>query len=106
MSRERLLSIFNTKLYHDSGPYVVLNDNTMDRSRSIIRNRWIFYKRKGQDLLYEDEIAFSLRIYAIPEFVSMAEKAGMEFQEAFHSIVTLEPARSDSPANLVFQKLS
>lgn len=104
MSRERLLSIFNTKLYHDSGPYVVLNDNTMDRNRSIIHNRWIFYKRKGRDLVYEDELAFSLRIYAIPEFVAMAEKAGMEFREAFHSIVTLEPARSDSPANLVFQK--
>jgi len=104
MSRERLMAIFNTMIYHQSDKYVILNENTMDNARSVTHNKWIFYRKVGNDLIYEDEVAFTLRIYAIPEFVEMAQKAGMEFRDAFQSIMTLEPARKDSPANLVFQK--
>ena len=104
MSRERLLSIFNTHLYHENDAYLVLNDNTMDCSRSIIHNKWKFYRKVNRDLIFDDEIAFTLRIYAIPEFVAMAENAGLEFKEAMHTIMTFESARTDSPANLVFQK--
>lgn len=106
MSRERLLSIFNTSLYQESDTYIVLNNNAYESSRSVSHNKWIFYKKVNKDLIYEDEVAFDLRIYAIPEFVAMAEKAGLAFRESFQSLLTLEPARYDSPANLVFQKRS
>jgi SAM-dependent methyltransferase len=104
MSRERILNIFNRNLFHECNKYIILNENSIDQARSIIYNRWRYYRKVKKNLIYDDEIAFTLRVYAIPEYVAMAENAGMEFREAFQSILTLEPPRSDSPANLVFQK--
>jgi D-alanine-D-alanine ligase len=104
MSRERLLDIFNERVFQENDRYIVLDEHSLEWGRSVTHNRWVFYRKKGRDLIYENEIAFSLRVYAIPEFVHMAENAGMVLKDAYHSIVTLEPVRVNSPANLVFQK--
>jgi 2-polyprenyl-3-methyl-5-hydroxy-6-metoxy-1,4-benzoquinol methylase len=104
MSRERLLDIFNERIFQDNDRFVVLDEHVIEWARSITHNKWVFYRKKGKDLMYEDEITFTLHIYSIPEYVDMAESAGMALKDAFHSILTLEPTRSYSPANLVFQK--
>lgn len=105
MSRERLLAIFNERVYQENKRFVVLDEHSFEWARSITHNRWVFYKKKGKDLIYEDEVSFTLRIYAIPEYVTMAENTGMVLKDAFNSIFTLDPVRKDSPANLVFQKI-
>jgi SAM-dependent methyltransferase len=104
MSRERLENIFWPNIYEEAGQYIKLNRNTFDRIRSITHNKWIFYRKAGKDLLYEDEIDFDLRIYALPELVEMGERCGLKFRSAYHSVLTLEPAHAHSPANIVFQK--
>jgi len=104
MSRERLNSIFCQHLYDESEKYIVLNKNVYDKEHSIIRNTWTYFKKVDKNLMYEDEFSFCLHIYAIPDFVRMAENAGMILKDAFHSLMTLEPLRNDSPANLIFQK--
>lgn len=105
MSRERLLSIFNPHVVQETDAYMLINKNTLDTFHSILSNKWVYYKKKKKDLIYVTEVDCDLRIYALPELVEMAENAGLKFRDAFHSLMTLEPARSDSPANLVFQKV-
>ncbi|OPX18246.1 hypothetical protein BXT86_02255 [candidate division WOR-3 bacterium 4484_100] len=104
MSREWLLKRFSPAFFEETDRYIKLNRNTFDRLHSVLHNKWMTYRKEGQDLIYEDEIEFDLRIYALCELVEMAEKAGLHLKEAYDSILTLEPAKSDSPANLVFQK--
>lgn len=104
MSRERLLHIFCPSLYEETDKYVKLNRITYDKMHSIIYNKWEFYKKVKKDLLYVDEYDFTLRIYALPELVDMAEKAGLVFKDAYHTLLGLQPVQADSAANLVFQK--
>ncbi len=104
MSRERLLGILNACGVEETGKYLSINKNTYDSHHSILNNRWAFYRKVGKDLVYEDEVDCRLRIYALHEFVEMAEKAGFGFKDAYDSIMTLEPARPNSVANLVFEK--
>ncbi len=106
MSRERLLSIFCSSLYEETDKYLKLNKIIYDKMHSIIHNKWVFYKKVNKDLLYEDEFDFDLRVYALPELVDMGEKAGLQFKEAYHSLLTLQPAQGDSAANLVFQMIN
>lgn len=106
MSRERLLRIFIPNLAEETTKYVKLNKAIYDNFHSVLNTKWVFYKKVNKDLIYENEIDFSLRVYALHEFVDMAEKAGLTFREAYDSMVTLAPIRSDSAANLVFQKCS
>lgn len=103
MSRERLLSIFNPHILQETETYAVVNKNTFDAFHSTLDNKWIYYRKEKKNLIYETEVNCKLRVYALSEFVEMAEKAGLTFREAFHSLLTLERARPDSAANLVFQ---
>jgi SAM-dependent methyltransferase len=104
MSRERLLKIFCPRLYEETDKYVKLNIINYDQMHSIINNKWIFYRKKGRDLLYEEEIDFDLRIYALPELVDMGERVGLKYKQAYDSIITLDPVQTTSSANLVFQR--
>jgi 2-polyprenyl-3-methyl-5-hydroxy-6-metoxy-1,4-benzoquinol methylase len=104
MSRERLLNIFCPSLYEETDKYVKLNRVVYDKMHSVINNKWKFYRKVKKDLLYVDQYDFTLRVYAIPELVDMAEKAGLVFRDAYHSLLGLQPAQADSAANLVFQK--
>lgn len=104
MSRERLLNIFCPSMYEETEKYVKLNRITYDKMRSIIYNKWEFYEKVNKDLLYVDEYDFSLRVYSLPELVDMAEKAGLVFKDAYHSLLSMQPVQADSAANIVFQK--
>ncbi len=104
MSRERLLSIFNPNDVEETDRYLGIIKNTYDTSHSVLNNRWCFYRKVGKNLIYEDEVDCRLRIYALHEFVEMAEKAKLRLAASYDSIITLEPARPSSNANLVFEK--
>lgn len=104
MSRERLINIFSPRQIEETDQYLALIENTYDNFRSMLNNRWIFYKKQGRDFVYEDEVDCRLRIYALHEFVEMAENAGMKLKATYDSIMTLAPATPISFANLVFQK--
>ena len=104
MSRERLLNIFCPSLYEETDKYVKLNRITYDKMRSVIYNKWEFYKKVNKDLLYVDEYDFTLRVYSLPELVDMAEKSGLVFKDAYHSLLYMQPVQADSAANIVFQK--
>jgi 2-polyprenyl-3-methyl-5-hydroxy-6-metoxy-1,4-benzoquinol methylase len=104
MTRERIMNIFCPSLYEETDQYIKINRNDYDKIRSIMHNKWQFYKKVKKDLIYVDEFDLDLRIYALPELVDMAERAGLEFKEAYHSIIDLSPVQADSAANIVFQR--
>lgn len=105
MSQEFLLQHFCTNIFDETDRYVILHsDNAFDHVHSINRNKWVFYEKRGRDLEYIDEINMQLRIYSLAEIVEMGETAGLTFVEAYDSLATLLPAKSDSRLNVVFRK--
>ena len=106
MSQEFLLQHFCKNLFDETDRYVILHsDNAFDHVRSINRNKWVFYEKKGKDLMYIDEIDMRLRIYSLAEIVEMAEKVGLTLVEAYDNLSTLQPVRPDSRLNVVFRKV-
>ncbi len=104
-SREWLLSHFCARLWDDTEEYVILHQPEYDRFHSVISDNWQFYRKKGKDLKFEIELPMKLKVYSQNELVEMVEKTGLKFIKAYDSLMTLQPVRSDSQINLVFQKL-
>jgi ubiquinone/menaquinone biosynthesis C-methylase UbiE len=105
MSHEYLLNHYCQNLYDETDKYLVLHKgNEFDRFHSVNANKWVFYEKKGKDLLYLDELEMRLRIYSLSEIVEMAELAGLKLLEAYDNLRNLAPARPDSVINVVFQK--
>ncbi|MGC8983413.1 MAG: class I SAM-dependent methyltransferase [Desulfurococcaceae archaeon] len=87
------------------GDLVVIEHSEFDSAKSLIKSKWVFYRRHGKNLVYVDEIRFTLRAYTLTELVELAEGAGWKFEAAYHSLETLEPPRPEgSPINAVFRK--
>ncbi len=85
--------------------YVLVENPRFDPTKSIIENTWTFYRRKGKDLIYVDEISFTMRVYTLHEIIRIAEKAGWKFHEAYRDLTTLKPYRPMLSAfNIVFRK--
>ena len=90
----------------DIGEYVIIERPQFDPLKSIVTNKWVFYRRKGRDLVYVDEMEFSLRLYTLNEIAEIAEEAGWRLEAAYHDLETLReyiPGRS--PFNLVFRPM-
>jgi len=85
--------------------YVLVEKPRFDPAKSIIESTWIFYRRKGKNLVYVDEISFTLRVYTLHEIIKIAEKAEWKFQEAYRDLITLKPYKPMLSAfNIVFIK--
>ncbi len=83
---------------------VLIEKPRFDPKTSIIENTWIFYRRRGKDLEYLNEISFKLRVYALHELIEITEKAGWRFIEAYRDLLTLRPYRPMlSNFNVVFK---
>lgn len=105
MSQEFLLNHYCSSLFNETDKYVVIHkDNRFDRYHSINTEKWVFYEKKGKDLVYVDETEIRLRIYSLAEIVEMAEAVGLEFVEAYDDLRDLKPARPDSAINIVLRK--
>ncbi|BEP17922.1 hypothetical protein PYJP_12740 [Pyrofollis japonicus] len=88
----------------DLDDFVLAENPEFDPVRSIVKNRWVFYKKSGKNLIYVDEFSFTLRVYTLTELVEMAENTGWVFEAAYHSLETLEPPHPEgSPINAVFR---
>ena len=85
--------------------YVLVEKPRFDPTKSTFENTWVFYRRKGKDLVYVDEVSFTMRAYTLHEIIKIAEKAGWKFQEAYRDLATLKPYKPMLSAfNVVFRK--
>lgn len=84
--------------------FLLVENPRFDPKTSTMENTWVFYRRRGRDLEYVDEVSFKLRVYALHEVVEMAGEAGWEFVEAYCDLETLKPYRPGlSGLNVVFK---
>ena len=65
-----------------------------------------FYRRRGRDIEYVDEVSFSMKVYSLGELVELAEQCGWRFKKVFHSLQSLDPYKPGlSPLNVVFKAI-
>lgn len=84
---------------------VVIEHPEFDGVRSLLKNRWEYYRRVDGDLKFLGEHEFTLRIYSVNELVELAEEAGWTFEAAYHRLDTLEPyIPGRSGINIVFRR--
>ncbi len=103
-SKEMLLYNFFPTSFRETEKYIILNESDYDFLRSIFKEKWIFYEKKGKDLKYIDEHEVKMRIYSHQELIEMVEKAGFRFLKAYRSINSVEPANKFSSINFAFRK--
>jgi len=77
--------------YSEAEDIALIENPQFDPVKSVITNKWIFYRREGKNLIYLDEVSFSLRVYSLHEIIEIAETAGWSYIEAFSNPITLEP---------------
>jgi len=93
--------------YSEIEDIVLIENPRFDPVKSIITNKWIFYRKEGKNLIYLDEVDFSLRVYSLHEIIRIAEAAGWSYIEAFSNLVSLEPFNpSFGGLNIVFRAKS
>ena len=89
----------------DYGDFVVIEEHSFDILHSKVQTKWEFYTKQNRNLIFQDEISFTLRIYSIHELVSLAEKAGWKYVEAYGDLKELReysmPFRES--LNIVFE---
>jgi ubiquinone/menaquinone biosynthesis C-methylase UbiE len=98
-------SVFRGSVYDEYKDIAVIDIPSFDPVKSIIRSEWRFYKRRGMELEYIDNVEFELRVYTLKEIIEMVESVGWKLAELYGDIRTLasfKPALSG--LNAVFTK--
>ncbi len=91
----------------EMGDLVLFEYPEFDGVRSVVRNRWEYYRRtdRGLELLGRHE--FVIRVYTVSELVELAEAVGWRLEAAYHRLDSLEgyiPGRSG--INIVLRRSS
>ncbi len=85
--------------------HVLVENVKYDPLTAVVYNKWIYYKKKGRNLEFVDEVSFKLRLYTFHELVELAEEAGWTFHSAYRDLATLKPYRPSARGlNIVFKK--
>lgn len=72
---------------------VVVEEVEFNPITSRMSSKWIYYVRKGRDLMYMDELKYSIRLYSLHELVEIASKAGWTLEKVYTGIDRLEEVR-------------
>ncbi len=82
---------------------VMTEQPVFDAKTSTIKNTWRFYRTEGKNLVFVDEVNFTLRLYSLHELIELAREAGWHFIEVFGDL-DQSPFRSPfSSINAVFR---
>ncbi|OYT55545.1 MAG: hypothetical protein B6U76_05640 [Desulfurococcales archaeon ex4484_217_2] len=95
----------NIKYYVDHGDFVVIEEHNFDILHSRVQAKWIFYIKNGKDLVFLDEVFFTLRLYSIHELINLAGTAGWKYIKAYGDLRELREYSTVSreSLNLVFE---
>jgi len=105
-SRDHILKNFvPTTITEWGDDFIMIDEHKFDAFTSRLESKWCFYKKKGKNLIFIDEIELNLRLYSIHELYKLLKRAGWQIIKAYKSIVTLEPFDPTGPINIVARKL-
>ncbi len=96
VNRDYVVRHFDPQGYEEFGDLVHIEDRRLDLDASWMRNRWRFFRKRGQDLEGIATIALEHRIYSVHELRSLFERAGWTVEGSF-SGMTMAPATFDAP---------
>ncbi|HII39784.1 MAG TPA: class I SAM-dependent methyltransferase [Thermoplasmata archaeon] len=100
VNRDWLVRHFDPQGFEEFGDLVHIEDRHLDLDASWMRNRWRFFRKKGEDLEGIATIALEHRVYSLHELRSLFERAGWHVEGAFGGY-RMEPASFDLSALLV-----
>lgn len=87
--------------YVDLGDMLMLETSSYDMLSSRIHTVWRFYRKSGDDLLYEDECEYDIRVYSLSELASLLYESGWHVESYYGSIVTKQPMSPHTGMNIV-----
>ena len=100
VNRDWVVRHFDPQGYEAFGDLVHIEDRHLDLDASWMRNRWRFFRKKGEDLEGIATIALEHRIYGLHELRSLFERAGWKVEGTFGGF-GMEPATFDAPSVLL-----
>ncbi len=104
-SRDSILRTFMPRSISCWEDLVVIEDHEFNKFTSRMKSIWIFYERRGEDLIYIDKLELNLRLYSIHELYNLLKKASWEIIETYKSLRTLEQGGPTDPINIVAKKI-
>ncbi len=100
VNRDWVVRHFDPQGYEAFGDLVHIEDRRLDLDASWMRNRWRFFRKKGEDLEGIATMAVEHRIYSLHELQSLFARAAWTVEGTFGGF-RMEPATFDAPGVVV-----
>jgi len=62
---------------------------------------WTFYRRRGWDLEYVDELSYEVHLYSLPELSQLLGKAGWKVEACYGNIASRHAFSPQTSMNIV-----
>ena len=82
-NRDRFMGGFMPEGTQEAGGILVWERRQLDMVTSSIENRWEFFKRSSGDLLLQNVVEFTLRVYSLHEVIELLDKAGWTHKASY-----------------------
>lgn len=103
VNRDWVVKHFDPQGWEEYGDLVDIEDRHLDLDASWMRNRWRFFRKKGEDLEGIATVPVEHRIYSLHELRSLLERAGWQVAGTFGGY-KLDPPTFDSQLLVVGRK--
>lgn len=97
VNRDWLVRHFDPQGYEEFGDLVHVEDRHLDLDASWMRNRWRFFRKRGDDLDGIATIPLEHRVYSLHELRSLLGRAGWHVEATFGGL-RMEPPGFDAPS--------
>jgi len=82
---------------------VMLEKTTYDPITSRRDTTWTFYRRRGWDLEYIDEVYYKIHVYSLPELSRLLGEAGWNVEACYGNIATRQAFGPSTGMDIVAQ---
>ena len=82
---------------------VMLEKTTYDTITARMDTTWTFYRRRGRDLEFVDELNYNVRLYSLPELSRLLGEAGWNVKVCYGNITTKQAFSPSTSMNIVAQ---
>ncbi len=70
----------------DLGDIVIIEKHFFDPASAWMYTTWRFYKKRGNNLIYIDELRIEMYVYSVDELAEIAREARWELEKAYASV--------------------
>jgi SAM-dependent methyltransferase len=63
--------------------YVLIEERQLNLETSRMNNKWIFYRKEGEDLKHAATVQLDHKVYSLNELVSLIRSAGWDYLKAY-----------------------